>query len=106
MRLVGHGRHQILKDFLELLRVGASGFETALGPLDAGGRHHLHGLGDLLDVANRLDAALDFAYAAGPSYVASAGLNCFLKAAMASSGRFTLSSGRALVSLMDSPMSA
>lgn len=48
-----------LEDLVGGLTVGARGGHGPLGAGELGGGDDLHGLGDLLDVANRLEAALD-----------------------------------------------
>ena len=48
-----------LEDLVGGLAVGARGGHGPLGAGELGGGDDLHGLGDLLDVANRLEAALD-----------------------------------------------
>ena len=55
---------QVLTDFVHQGGIRASGQRRLLGLAHLGRRHHLHGLGDLGRVLDRLDA---------PAYVASAG---------------------------------
>lgn len=50
----------MLEDSVGSLSIFARLSHCTLGPGELGGRNNLHGLGDLLNVTNRLQSVLDF----------------------------------------------